>query len=322
MTALRMFRMVGIAVVFLFIFFAAALMSLAAVPIVRDAIGGSDNLERALYAILAPALLAFGATLLKPFQRVIQRVAESKILTKNQPPFHLLIYGVSGTGKTTLIRKFFNKGKLGNENQTVEGRIHKDLVGLDFEEKKNPVVIYDYPGEEPGQLLVNPREDFFGKPNRRIVNAVFFVVDFLPAPTDDQRKNDEDKAMVDWLADNGEEKIKKRVRDSLKYITRANANIVFTAAYSKENLSCVRLLINKYDILKEATIRGAINVAPIDKLSEYCKYLYEEVDEILRRSCEENGIEDYSVHLISAKNSEDAKGVFFDVFKKYRADFD
>ena len=111
--------------------------------------------------------------------------------------YRILLYGHPGSGKSSFIEH-----AMGLEREiesTTNFDMYRGRVPLSLRRAAGggwgssvivtdgvDVVFADYCGQDPGQLIVDRDPQFFGEPGYRQVDAILFLVDFLPALMDEQ----------------------------------------------------------------------------------------------------------------------------------------
>lgn len=234
-----------------------------------------------------------------------------------------LIFGLGRSGKTTIIKNGLTFGDTAaRERSTQNFDIYEAQVTLGLgNSSKFPASIADYKGQQPSQLIVDgPAEftEFFGRNNQRLINSVIFVVDLFPELRDIQGDALQDDEIVAQYASGAEQRIFDRVADHKEYLTRFIIQMIFSLAFSKEHLFIVSFLINKVDLLERVVANGYLAGVNDEKsLEEYAKNLFAPISDEIERACQANGVNNFSLHLVSGQKGTNIRSVFSEIFEVY-----
>ena len=278
--------------------------------------GASSMLAGPVIGALVTLLGAAAAITTKPLRdRYEHWVSENVNVYPRQ--CRILVYGLGRSGKTTIIRRLLTSDKPRHEVSTRAFDVYQETLRLSLDDsRKYPVACADYKGQQPSQILVDPPENFFGLPGRRMVNVIFFVCDLFPELGQEELLRID--AFLQRYERDADALIKQRVAQHTEYVSKWSIEPVFAVAYSKTNLVAVRLVINKLDLLRSVVARGYLPRVRHDDLLEYALSLYEDTAREIRRACHVNGIDDVSVHVVSAETGENLDALFGEILDGYR----
>lgn len=236
----------------------------------------------------------------------------------NDETFDLFIYGHSGSGKTSFIKKLFVFGK-GNTVSTENFDYYTPDVFLDIKaikgskrnqkaNKKIQTNIADYKGQKVTQI-------FDGLQKNPYVNAVLFFADVAPSYSEEGRKLTHSQ-IIELMSENFEEELMKRVNiHRNKYLSEFLIQAVFEYAYNRENLKSVRFVVNKMDILEDLQNKGIIDKDV--NLEEYVLEIYQETIGHIEKFCKANSIPYFQTELISATKSMNTREMFTELLEEY-----
>jgi GTPase SAR1 family protein len=215
------------------------------------------------------------------------------------PNFNLVLYGLRGSGKTTLIKKLLTLDELGREPSTLESKIYTGQVKFDLTtDRPINLRIADYYGEKPSRFLDMIKTEFTNAQGAAIVNAIIFVVDVAPRGLDLDGTIMTDAKLIAAM---DPEKIADRVAEHQDYISRSILEVLFSQIASS-NLQSVRLLINKADLVE---VFYGQNFAQNLGLSQtfstpeaWARHLFEPIDASLKQACQSQNL-DYSAIFTS-----------------------
>jgi GTPase SAR1 family protein len=234
----------------------------------------------------------------------------------------IMMYGLNGSGKTTIIKSILSQERLGTEQPTPNFELYEGDVTLDIGRKKQLKVIFaDYKGEKPSQIVFSDSENIVAPTGEKLINTLFFVVDVIPRL---YRKGtseivQDDDTLARWLGQDFIGRIDKRVAEHKLYITKWNIQLLLSNLLSK-NFKSVRLLINKFDILEEASSQNLIELKYAE-LEIFAKGLFSDIEQEIKEACLANGIKDFAVEVISAKRDIRIRGMFNSVIQIYTEHF-
>jgi hypothetical protein len=226
-------------------------------------------------------------------------------------PVRVFAFGPQGAGKTTLRERLLSPltpDLLKNPTR----QFNSDDAEIKVVVKGNSalkVIIADYAGEFPDQVLLDKHKDFFGPITKGKVDAVFFLVDVIPAyldkmtglPTPDAR-------VVELYSSDAEKRIDLRVKEIYRYRSVPQMTTILKLCGAREGaVKSVRLLVSKVDLLQRIHSRGYVKSESKESKTSAEKYVrreYAQLDKELRKICESFRIADYAflcVNLISGE---------------------
>jgi hypothetical protein len=261
-----------------------------------------------LYDILIALWFSVGGLFFKRVRDSIQNIGD-KIFVGRAPKLRMLVYGLSRSGKSTVIDRFLSVDKYTVANirkkSTPEFNIQDAEITLGTKKKRFPVAIADYKGQTPDEIVTEAPDDFFGIRGDRRINVILFIVDLFPEKHDSSGNAIEDTQLLRFYKSNTEEKILKQVKENKLYVNKFSIQPVFSVSYNASHTLAVRLFINKADLLEELVDKGLLKSD--SSIYEYCMSMYSDTIESIKKACTDNGIGDFSVYVISA-----GRGLFYD----------
>ncbi|NEO86891.1 MAG: hypothetical protein F6J87_21925 [Spirulina sp. SIO3F2] len=299
------------------IFIVLVVLAMVAVVLLNGGMGSATGpvmIGILLTAVLV--LISVGVTT-DFYSELVDSMRTESLLKVNACRFYL--YGRGGSGKTTLIKSWLG-GDIRPEQSTKFFAFYSGEKYVDLETKKQSrIILSDYQGQSPSQNTLNASAKVLGQPGRRLINAVFFVVDIAPRL---ERNNQplSTEELIDWLATDTESKIQKRLEQHLEYIVPAILEIVFATVYST-NLLNVTLVINKIDLLESVVAMGCIPGISQANVDEYARNLFRRIEMNVREACDritspEHHI-DFNVSIVSAANGTCVAQTFNEVLRRY-----
>lgn len=250
-----------------------------------------------ILSLLATVLLSAGSIALGPVRQFLESWVKGDL---NREICRIYLFGNRGSGKTSIIKNISTASFLRPEATTqlfdfYRRKMTYDLKGsIEFQ-----VLIADYKGEKPSQVLTELPEEFAGPLNNRAINVLLFTVDLVPRILDENEKVLGDKETLSWLRQDAEAKVRKRVSEHLDYLTAPMLQVVFASVYNPQ-LRSVRLVITKLDLIQQACNRGYLTCPRVRDPADWIRGHFVRVEQDLRRACQENNISDFSVHVVSA----------------------
>jgi len=231
------------------------------------------------------------------FLRSFIKNAANKILSpeiSNNPEIRALVYGMGGTGKTSIIRQMVDIAPLKEKTfqlTTSEISVYQTLVYSDHIKKQINLLFSDYAGQEPSQVISDRPENFLGASHNRLINSVFFIVD-VPSVTNRNNEKNSTKNMLEIF--------QEHVKMNQSYLNRYMLEVVFHVVGSS-NLRSVKLLINKIDIAEEWVKKDKSLLKDGQTIESLLLTLYDSVITDIQWTCNNFGVKNFSVHLVSAK---------------------
>jgi len=200
-------------------------------------------------------------------------------------PCRILLVGFGRTGKTTLIKNL-GLQKIESEAETRNWGIYETVQPLEVNSNKTVgVQIGDYRGQNPGQLFEN-FDAFAGKPGYRTINCILFVVDLFDDPPEMQKG------------------IKTRVQQNIAFLNLFALSTIFYLSYSKRNLKCAALFINKLDLFSNKNAEKVVTDA------------YKPLIDVINRFCDENALP-FIVKSGSALNGTNVRALYSEIIGHY-----
>ncbi len=223
----------------------------------------------------------------------------------------ICLYGYTGSGKTTLIKRTFTMDLTDREKSTQDFKwysfkVHPDMCAS----KPITVRIADYKGQRPSSVIFR---------KLHYISALLLVVDLASRPYGENTDNLLDsKIMVEWLKNDPETKIRERVDKHRDYMSAALIEVLLTSLHNS-NLHSVKLIINKFDLLEELLRTGCLNtVNNAIEAREYVSNLFKGIEDNLRQACRDNEIPNFSVHIISSHNEKDVRELFLSLLEEHK----
>lgn len=238
-----------------------------------------------------PILIGVCSYAIQPFSKWLDEKLNSNFA---QRFCNIYFYATAGTGKTSLI----NSWSTGEDSSPLSTN-NTEIVSLNvlLNNSKNQsiqVSVLDYKGQKPSQVTTKITKEI------KDVNAAIFLVDIVGRYDDSDNMLDTFNRQIDYLRIDSNEKICKRVNEHKTYIN-GGLEIVFSTIYNS-NLSSVKLLINKFDIIQYLFDCKLISNPHDLTAEEYAKKIFTEIESEIGKACRANQIANFSVELISAKN--------------------
>jgi GTPase SAR1 family protein len=278
----------------------------------------NDPLLYTLAGYIVVAVLSMGAILFKPFRIRFEEFANKHIFVPSKK-LRILVVGLGRSGKTSIIRHVLTDESPKREKSTTQFIMYDKILKIGLNDPVEYIVaIADYKGQKLSQITNDKSfyPDFFGKPGQKLVNVIIFVVDLFPEMRNKRGELLTDEQIVMRSKKNPMTLINERVIEHQFYNTIHNIEQIIELA-SPKNLFSVRLLINKIDLLREAMARGYLPEVNEKNMEKYSKDLFKKISDDIRKACEDNKIEDFSVHIVSAKTGDNMKIVFGNIFETY-----
>lgn len=292
------------------LFIAAALIIyIILIAIAVNLISKFPIYDKLIVAIFG-AITVFIGYIIKPIYEEIERVITTPSEEKRACKIYL--FGLGSCGKTTLIKSWIG-GDVDNRHAT-QGFKYYTRTNIPINQKNMDAILADYQGQEPAQIVDNIIRN--NKLNKKpyTVNVILFIVDIVGV--DDKGNILTDlNSQISYLTSNTEEKIKARVLRHRIYIEGA---LNFLFYFMKvPDLTSVRLVVNKYDVLREIVQQGNIPNVRVTDIQTYVKTLFMETENVLSNICKQNNIADFSVDFISAKDNSGTAELLDSILRVY-----
>jgi GTPase SAR1 family protein len=208
--------------------------------------------------------------------------------------FNLVLYGLRGSGKTTLIKKLLTLEELGLEPSTLDAKVYTGQVKFDLSSDRTlNLRIADYYGEKPSNFLEMIKSEFVDGQGVAIVNAIIFFVDIAPRGIDLDGSLMSDEKLISAM-DRG--KIDDRIAEHHDYISRSILEVLFSQIASA-NLHSVRLLINKADLAEEFYRKNGFK-RQFANPEAWARAAFDRIDTSLHQACQTQGL-DYAAYFTS-----------------------
>jgi GTPase SAR1 family protein len=281
----------------------------------------SDSAKNLIGIILAAAAL-IAAVLIEPLKSAVQGAVTDIANSFRTPACRIFVFGPSGAGKTTLIRRVIALMQDHEEKRTEDFSVYQMMAPLDLTTKRAIKVLFaDYRGEDPSQVLVDYPTTFFGHPGHRLVNVILFMADIFPAYEENGGKALKNEEIVAKFGSDVRAKIEKRLLDTRKYISEITLNLIFALVDRGEQLTAVRVAINKVDLLEDF-IRGGFLGSKNQCPHIMAKELYKPLIQDVERACGAVNVRDrFDVATISSRTREGVDELISKVFQLYDRDF-
>lgn len=274
-----------------------------------------------LYAILGYVILALlwvGAILLKPLREWLEDFRDRNIQLSGHK-LRIFIVGLGRSGKTSIIRHILTGNAPRQEKSTDSFFICEKKQTLDLKKPAEITVsVVDYKGQKQSQVTTDSYQypEFFGKPGLRLINVLIFVVDLFPELKNRKGKVLDDSQLIKRYKKNAKERIEERVKEHEEYISQYFVEQLFSLTSAK-NLFSVQLLVNKVDLLREVAACGYLPEVIEKNMEMYAKGLLKKILDDINAACHENNIDDFSIHLVSAKKGDNLKLIFGKLFENF-----
>lgn len=273
--------------------------------------------------ILTTAAVQIGTDLIKKVIK-IEEAEEEKKKEEQEHNCRIVVFGMPGSGKTTLIRKLLTHGLPRQEKSTKKFTFHKHKILLDLEDPY-PVAFADYKGQAMGDIVTDAPEDFFGEKDARIINAIFFIVDLFPEIPDENENPEKFQETLKEYKEEALVKIDNWVRENQEYVNKNTIEPVIRVCRSDrtgKQLFAVRFVINKIDFFERIISEYGSYKNKVNSPIEYAKNLYANQIQALEIACKKNRIKDFSVRVISAKYGDkygdDMTGLLIEIALKHK----
>lgn len=248
----------------------------------------------------------------------------------------ILIVGRSESGKSTFITKAFTLPADNNQKSTEYLSIekHNVKIRIKIRTQKNQyrnhdisvdVLVGDYKGEDPSQIFSEELPDFLGDKKSPLINSIVFIVDLIPAKSDDNDgdKYVDDQALLKYLIDNRiTDIIPGRIKKHESYLGDAFLNLIFKMVNSKK-LRKVAFVINKIDLIEKLIEDNKITISDFGNAQEnfanaqgFAEAQFKEIIENLKRACDGLEIE-LKIFCISANNADSVRPVILYLLEEH-----
>jgi GTPase SAR1 family protein len=212
--------------------------------------------------------------------------------------FNLVLYGLRGSGKTTLIKKLLTIDELGLEPSTTASQIYQGQImpNLTADQPIN-LRVADYYGEKPSNFLDMVKSEFTTSNGDSIVNTIIFFVDIAPRGMDMDGSLMADDQMIAAM---DIQQVTNRITEHEDYISRSILEVLFSQI-GNENLHSVRLLINKADLAAAIYAKQGLK-RKFDSPESWVRSLVSRIDASLQQVSQSQNL-DYSSHFVSLTKS-------------------
>jgi GTPase SAR1 family protein len=238
-----------------------------------------------------------------PVKQAFQQIGAASSETKTNADhaigrFNLVLYGLRGSGKTTLIKKLLTIDELGLEPSTTASQIYEGQImpNLTAAQPIN-LRVADYYGEKPSNFLDMVKTEFTTTAGDSIVNTIIFFVDIAPRGMDmDGSLMPDDKMIVAMDI----QQVANRITEHEDYISRSILEVLFSQI-GNDNLHSVRLLINKADLAEAIYAKQGLK-RKFDSPESWVRSLVSRIDASLQQVSQSQNL-DYSSHFVSLTKS-------------------
>lgn len=277
-----------------------------------------DPLLYAIMGYVILALLSVGAVILKPFREWLEDFIDRNI-HRSGHKLRIFIVGLGRSGKTSIIKHILTGNAPRQEKSTDSFFIREGKQTLDLENPDEITVsVVDYKGQQQSQVTTDSYQypEFFGKPGLRLINVLVVVVDLFPELENSKGKVLADGQLIKRYKKNAKERIEERIKEHEEYINQYFIQQLFTLTSAKKLFS-VRLLVNKVDLLREVVACGYLPEVTEKTMKLYAKGLLKKISGDISAACRKNNIDDFSIHLVSAKKGDNLKLIFGNLFESF-----
>lgn len=263
-------------------------------------------------AMLVPVVLALGGMALKPVRDFLEEWLRRDL---DRAICRIYLFGSRGSGKTSLIKNMLTAEVLAPQSATDRFDFYRRTISYDLKGLiRFDVLVGDYKGETPAEVILDLSEEFAGPKGDRAINALFFIVDLVPRILDEAGRVVDDERTLDWLKIDSEKKISQRVADHTAYMTAPLLQIVFSATYSPA-LRSVALIITKLDLIERAFKAGYLDPPSNQESKEWVRSHFRQIEQDIQRACDANNIPDFSVHVVSTREDTGMRALLSGVWK-------
>jgi hypothetical protein len=270
--------------------------------------------------ILAP----IGIFLYNPIKNKIDSLVNG--LYTDEQIERILIFGRSESGKSTFITNVFtpyyaNFNQKSTESLSVEKHQIKIRTKTKSGENQDNIVdvlVGDYKGENPSQLILEELPAFLGYKTNPLINSIVFIVDLIPAKSDDNDKTKyvDDTSLINFLIGKGiMDTINGRINKHNSYLGDGMLNVIFRRVGSK-NLRKVAFVINKIDLIEKLIQKNNIKISNFANAQEFAEAKFTEIIANLQTACSELDIE-LQIFCISANSTDSVKPVILYLLEEY-----
>ncbi|MGH7999645.1 MAG: hypothetical protein ACREPR_09520 [Brasilonema sp.] len=303
------------------IFFIALVIIIIAIIILLSSIKKPSVLD-SLIAFIPPIILLFFYEYTENDRKnLISYLTTSSSVNNN---CIILLFGISGTGKTSLATSW------GCERKLDDGRMEpvtgdQSTEKLEIYHKRQSdfhCTVIDYRGQDINSLLGSRDYEKY----RDDIYAVIFIADVVPREVVTKygtKKITQLGEQYDWLMEDPSESYKKieaRVNSNFEYLNTAVLQILF------ENINILKLrnmylLINKYDVIEEMKSHGVLPIQLEHEPKNKIRELFSKFENTLRKFCDAqiypitNGL---IIKFISTNDKRETDKLYNEIKKKYK----
>lgn len=277
-------------------------------------------------ALMAGALFILtpiGIFLYNPIKNKIDSLVNG--LYTDEQINRILIFGRSESGKSTFITNVFIPYANVNQKSTEVLSVEKHKIKIRTKTKSGEnqdnivdVLVGDYKGEDPSQIILQELPDFLGYKTEPLINSIVFIVDLIPAKSDDNDKTKyvDDRTLIIFLIGQGiMDTINGRINKHNSYLGDGLLSVIFKRVGSK-NLRKVAFVINKIDLIEKLIQDNNITISHSSNAQEFAKAQFTEIIGNLEKACYQLNIE-LKIFCISANSTDSVKPVILYLLEEY-----
>ncbi len=262
-----------------------------------------------LLAMISPLLIAAILDTSEPISETLDSFLNRG---KKLSSCTIYLYGMAGSGKTSLMKSWLQADQKPEKSTEVFDYYPHQVLDSVEQQKYIKINIADYQGQKQSGIINNEK--------LRLANAILFVVDVVPRYDESYNLLDTSNKQIEWLSHSTAKKIHQRVDDHRIYIM-GSLEPLFDRLFNK-HLYSIRLVINKYDLIEKLGKKGLLpdldSDADSNQIQKYAIGLFKDIETEIRRACQVNQIQDFSVSLISTSTDLNVRNLLRGIIKTYK----